>query len=402
MQSQVNTPQLEVTYHEYTAKIRIYPTLEQDQYFARNFGCERKVWNTLLERISKQLILAKESKSPYPDVRPYALQKELPALKEELPYLKESLSHALQITSHRLGRTLLNCYKKKCGFPRFKGKFSRQSMSLTRDDFKINDGKLYLSKLKTPIKVRWHVPLTTIPSSLIIIKEHCGRYYACFTCIKTISRKKSPPEGKQIGIDLGIPTIITTSDGEKIQSLKHLSKYYTQIAKLQRKFAKLKKETKRREKYRIKIARKYQKVTDCKRDYLHKTSKRLVDDHRVIVLEGLDIPKMVKDHPFTAKYLLAVSMGELRRMLCYKALWSDSCLVVILDTWFPSTQLCSTCQYRHEKMDPSIKFWTCPTCGSVHDRDINASINILQQGQYEIVVKHLEHCTGVYAVNGCR
>ena len=185
--------------------------------------------------------------------------------------------------------------------------------------------------------------------------------------------------GTIVGIDLGIKDLLITSDGDKFENPKTLYKYEKKLAKEQRKLAKKKISSNNRNKQRIKVAKIYEKITNIREDYLHKISHKLIQDNQLIVSENLKISNMVKNHNL-AKSILDCSWYELTRQLEYKAEWNGRKYVKI-DTYFPSSQTCNVCGYKNsDTKDLSVREWDCPKCHTHHDRDVNAAINILNEG----------------------
>ena len=233
-----------------------------------------------------------------------------------------------------------------------------------------------MAKSKTPLAIRWSQPLPSDPSSITITKDFAGRYFV--SCLCEFEPVLLPVTDKVMGVDVGITDIMMTSDGEKSGNPRHTRKYAAQLAKAQRKLAKKKLGSSNRRKAKVKVARVHAKITDCRKDFLHKQSRRLVNENQVICVETLRIKNMIKN-PKLAKHIADASWGELTRQIEYKSNWGGRTFVAI-DQWFPSSKRCSCCGYISDKMPLDVRSWTCPECSTTLDRDCNAAENIKVAG----------------------
>ena len=354
-------------------KFRIYPTKEQERMFQENFGCVRFVYNYYLGmRIDKY----RKDKS---DMRYNQCSANLTQLKKSLIWLQNADSTSLQTSLRNLDNAFLNFFSnKKFGYPKFKSKrkskksFTTKSASIKIVDSYINLPKVKLVKCKFSRKVEGKILNATVSQS------KSGKYYVSLCCrIEDIPQFE--PAHKSVGIDLGLKDFLITSDDEKFDNQKFLSKSEKLLKRVQKKFSKSKTSGKNHEKLRIKLAKRYEKVSNQRKDYLHKLSAMLIKRYDIICLESLKVQNMIKNHRL-AKSIHDVSWSEFIRMLQYKANWYGKCIQRV-DTYYPSSQLCSCCGYQNTAIkDLSIRNWTCPNCNASHDRDINASINILNQG----------------------
>jgi putative transposase len=220
-----------------------------------------------------------------------------------------------------------------------------------------------------------------IIKSVTVSKERSGEYYASVLC-EIDEIKKLPKSEKNVGIDLGLHHLINCSDGYKEENKHYFKKSQGKLAKEQRKFARTQKDSKNHEKQRIKVAKCYQKIKNQRNDFLQKLSTKLINENQVICLEDLSIKGMVKNHKL-AKSVSDASFSKFVSMLEYKAKWYGRTIVKI-DRFYPSTQVCSSCGFQNTSLrgmkNLSKREWTCPECGQVHDRDLNASRNILKEG----------------------
>jgi putative transposase len=303
---------------------RIYPTEEQKKLFANIFGSCRYVYNKLLENVIAEYEAYKQScKTPgatelkKPSVSPYDLTKKLTLLKSqgENAWLKEVPNVALQQSAIRLGRAFTNFFRNRKGYPRFKKKYGFQSFTLTRNAFRFEEGKLYIAKSKEPLEVLYSRDLPSEPSSLTIIKTPSDRYFISFVCefipVKTSGTKVT-------GIDLGLNSLITLSDGTKVPNPYYYSKGQKKLRRLQQSFSRKQKESKNRHKAHIALAKCHERIKNRRLDQLHKLTRTLVNNSQVIGLENLAVKNMVKN-PKLSKSIYDASWSTLVRLLSYKA-----------------------------------------------------------------------------------
>ena len=354
-------------------KYRLYPTAPQAEKINQNIGCARFVYNQLLDdRIKVYKETKQKSKKTYS------------ALKEEYDFLKQVDSRALKNAQAHLDEAYNKFFKESnTGFPKFKSKHKCR-WSYTTDNnnnaihFKGN--RLRLPKVGT-IKVVQHRDIEGRIISATISHERSGEYYASIPCEVT-KPEPLPETEKKVGIDLGLHDLIICSDGEKVEAPKHFSKSEHKLAKEQRKFARTQKGSNGHEKQRIKVARCYQKIKNQRNDFLQKLSTRLINENQVICLEDLSVKSMVKNHKL-AKSVSDASFAKFVSMLEYKASWHGRSIVKI-GRCYPSTQICKGCGFKNTSLRGlkglKVREWICPECGEIHDRDLNASRNILKEG----------------------
>ena len=371
-------------------KFPIYPTAAQEELLNKTAGCCRYVYNKALAESKKAyvdyLVRVKTqifNKPDVPDVTGYAHANKLSnyrADKDSL-WLKEISSVALQQSLINLGAAYTSFFKKRSGFPKFKSRHDKQSFRLTNSGFSMKDGIFTVAKLDTPIKVVLSRELPSTPSSVVISKDTTGKWYASFIC----EYKPAKTTGTKIsGIDLGIKDFLVTSDGTKLPNFRYLKSYQQQLKRAQQSLSRCKKGSKNRTKARLKVATIHARISNCRSDFLHKTSRNLINESQVLGIENLVVKNMVKNRKLS-KAISDTSWGKFKEFLLYKAVESQHCTIVIVDTYFPSSHLCSA---TGEKLDRKLKLsersWLCPHCGQVHDRDINAAINIKNEAIYTL------------------
>lgn len=343
----------------------------------RTFGCVRVAWNRTLAWRHERYH-AEHAKTGFTQANAY-----LTAMKatEELAWLNEVSSVPLQQAIRHQQVAYTNFFAGRARYPRYKSRQGRQSAEYTRSGFRYRDGKLYLAKMGTPLKFTWSWPgidpATIDPTTVTVSRDPDGRWYVSFA-VEVADPERLPVTGRTAGIDLGIKDFAALSDGTKIPNPRHLERKARNLARYQRRMARCQKESSNRAKARARVARAHRKVRDARQDFLHKASTRLVRENDVIAVEDLAVKNMVRNHSL-AKAISDCGWGIFRNMLEYKAARYGR-TVIAVDRWYPSSKTCSACGHLLAGLSLKTRTWQCPSCGTRHDRDVNAAKNILAAG----------------------
>ncbi|NEO20475.1 MULTISPECIES: RNA-guided endonuclease TnpB family protein [unclassified Moorena] len=365
-------------------KVRIYPTQEQVQILAQHFGCARWWWNYALNHCIETY------KETGKGLKQSALNSMLPRLKKEkeTEWLKECYSQVLQSVSLNLSRAYQNFFEGRAKYPRFKSYHQRQSIQYPQKVKQVGDCLKFPGKLGI-VKAVIHRPLDGEIKTVTVSRTPSGKYHASvlmeYESVRGAALKeqgtKPSADGKVIGIDLGIKDFAITYDGEKTSKFsnpKHLAKYEKKLAKKQRIAARKEKGSNRRAKAKKIVAKVYERIGNVRQDYLHKLSRKIVDDNQVVVVENLNVKGMVRNHKL-AKAISDLGWGTFVNFISYKC-EKEGKMLVEINRWFPSSKTCSNCHYQIKELPLDVRTWTCPSCGTHHDRDGNAAKNIRAEG----------------------
>jgi putative transposase len=356
-------------------QVRLYPSKEQEIQLAQTFGCARWWWNYAL---NQSIETYRETGKGLSRV---ALNAFLPALKkaEETVWLADCYSQVLQATTLNLTTAYKNFFEKRAGFPKFKSKHGKQSIQYPQH-VKIVDGNVKLPGNIGIVKAKIHRTIEGKIKTVTVCKTTSGKYFAS---ILTEVEGENPTItfGKIYGIDLGLKHFAVVTDGEKVSKYdnpKHLAKHEKNLKRKQKKLARKQKGSSSRNKYRKIVAKVYERISNSRQDFLHKLSYKLVSDSQAVIVENLHVKGMVCNHNL-AKAISDCGWGTFTNFLAYK-LERKGGKFVEIDRWFPSSKLCSNCFYQVREMPLDVREWTCPHCGTHHDRDGNAALNIRAEG----------------------
>jgi len=380
---------------------RQYPTRKQEVFFANHFGCTRFIYNYLLG--VRREAYQREGKS----IGGLEAKKLIPVLKRQKEYewLKEINSQSLQEAALDLNAAYERFFKKinGSGYPKFKKKGQKESFSVPQN-FQIDPKRSYIliPKLRYPIRAKFHRSMKKVLefNSITFSKSPTGKYYASINVEEEMVGKKPvkkvTKKTKTVGIDLGLKDFLVESCGKKTNSPKYLRHSERKLKKSQQRLSRKQKGSKNRNKQRLIVARLHEKISNQRKNFLHQESSRLVNENQVIYLETLNVKEMIKNRHLS-KSIADSGWGELLRQLRYKSHWRGS-KVVQIGMWEATSKLCSSCGYKNKDLKLSDREWTCPDCGCVHDRDINAAKNIEKIGREAPELTPVKRTTSVFSI----
>jgi len=352
---------------------RLYPTKDQETLIAKHLGCCRYVYNWALAR--KNTAYRDEGTS----LSKYDLTNQLPALKEELPWLKEVNAQSLQQSIIHLSRAFTNFFEGRAEAPTFKKKHAPEQAFTVPQAYTVDFKQSAVKLLKIGmVKAVFHRTFTGTTKSATVIRKSTGRYLISIVVEdgKKAPKPADPIPDQTVGIDLGLKHYAVLSTGEKMENPKYLRNAQVRLAVLQRRLDRKKKGSQNRNKARLKVARCHQKIADQRKDFQHQLSSRLVRENQALAVESLNVDGMVKNHSL-ARAISDAGWGTFISMLAYKCREAGKTLLKI-GVFEPSSKTCSVCGYRKADLTLKDRVWACPDCGRVHDRDLNAAINIKQ------------------------
>jgi putative transposase len=355
-------------------RFRAYPTPRQQRRLAREFGAARWVYNRGLETISRAWRERQER------VTGVDFSRQVTKLKQaEVPWLKEVSSYVITQSLRDLDRAFKAFYAKRARYPRFKKRRGEQAVRYQLDK-RLKNSYVAGSRLVLPrlgaVKLVWSRVPPGRPKMVTVKRDGAGRYFVSMAMDReTIPL---PTVDRVVGLDAGLSAAVTFDDGTKVAPPRYLERRLKQLKRRSRDLSRAKRGSRGRARARWRLARVHARVRDCRREWLHQVSSKVVHDNQLICVEDLNVSGMLRNRHLS-RALADGALAELQRQLEYKALWYGRTFVRV-SRWFPSTKRCSACGFVVEKLPLSARRWTCPECGIEHDRDVNAAINIRQEG----------------------
>jgi putative transposase len=354
-----------------TYKFRLFPTKEQEVLLNQHFGHARWVYNHFLNERKEQYQADKKSDNYYKQAATLTkLKKE-----EGTMWLKEVNSQTLQFALRSLDTAFLNFFRGNSQFPKFKSRKHKNTFTIPQFG-SIEGDKINIPKFKEGIKVKLHREVKGKIGKMTITKTPTGKYYVSIFTEQGID--ELPKTNKHVGIDLGLKDFVITSDNKKFKNNRYTKKYARELKKAQQYLSRKQKGSNGFEKQKLKVAKIHEKIASCRLDTLHKVSKELVESYDLISIEDLNVKGMIKNHKLS-KHIADASWGNFVTLLQYKCDWYGKELVKV-NRFYPSSKTCGDCGWINQELKLSDREWTCNSCGVIHDRDVNASRNILKEG----------------------
>ena len=369
-------------------KIRLYPNNEQEQTLNKTLGCYRFIYNHMLalkqeayKRDKTNLGLCELSKYFHG-----TLLKD-----EQYAWLKEEHTNVMKQAVRQMLSAYNNFFKHHKGFPKFKSKKDKQSALFPINAIsKLNAFETRHISLTQPLKkikfrcsdlyLRMLQKYSKNIRSATLSKSKSGKYFLSINVeMEDTELKRFEHTDKQVGIDLGVKDFVITSDGEVFENKHFLKKEEKKMKRLQRQLSRKFKGSNNREKQRVRIAKLFERMTNKKEAYIHYVVNKLLKSYDTIFMEDLNVNGITKNH-YLAKAIREVGFSRLKQVLTNKALVNDK-KVISIDRFYPSSKTCSVCGYKKQDLKLSDRYWVCPQCGTKHDRDINAAVNILLEGK---------------------
>ena len=356
-------------------RYRFYPSPEQETLLRRTMGCVRLVYNRALAARTEAWYERSE-RVGYSQTSAMLTEWKK---QDDLQFLNEVSCVPLQQGLRHLQTAFTNFFAGRAKYPNFKKKRNGGSAEFTKSAFRWRDGQVLLAKCSEPLNIRWsrRLPSGCIPCTVTVRLTPSNQWFLSLQFDDPTDETLTPVEN-EVGVDVGVSSLITQSNGQKVANPKTFNRHYKKLRRAQKALNRKQKGSCNRDKARRKVARLHQKISDSRKDHLHKLTTQLVRENQTIAVEDLSVKNMVKNHKL-ARAISDAAWGELVRQLEYKCQWYGRTLVKI-DRFFPSSKRCGSCGYIVDKLPLTVREWDCPSCGTHHDRDLNAAENILAAG----------------------
>lgn len=353
-------------------KIRIYPNISQIEALTKAFGCARWLWNNSLAET--QTVYKETGKG----LGQFALNNRLLKLKKEYPWLAETHSQVLQAVSLNMSRAFVNFFERRAKYPKFKSKHGKQSIQYPQGVKLVDGCKIFLPKIGN-VKAVIHREIIGTIRTVTVSQNPAGQYFASVLTEDGATLPKVSLDGKIIGLDVGLTHIAVTSDGSKFENPKHLARSAKNLKRKQQKLSRKVKGSNTSGKARLLVAKAHNHIACARKDFLHKLSRRIVDENQVIAVEDLHVKGMMANHCLS-KAIGDAGWNMFTSFLKYKAERAGKGYIEV-NRFFPSSKICSCCMHAQASMPLNIRSWRCDKCGVLHDRDINAAQNIRLEAQ---------------------
>lgn len=352
-------------------KVRLYPDNQQQLALAQSFGNCRWLWNYCLNLMNQTYRETGKGLSGY------AVKKQIPSLKKEYEWLKLTYSQCLQQTCLNLGVAFNNFFERRAKYPRFKSKHGKQSIQYPQNAKQIED------RLKLPmigeVKAIFHRQIEGKIKTVTVSKNKAEQYYASILFTDGTDKPELNTQGKAIGLDMGLTHFCITSDGSKFNNPRWINKHEQNLKRKQQQLSRKQKSSNNRSQARKKVARVHLKIANCRSDFQHKLSRRIVDENQIICVENLAVANMLKNHKL-AKAIQQVGWGQFLTMLKYKT-EQEGKVYQEIDRFYPSSKIHNSCLFQIDSLSLDTRFWDCPNCNTKHiDRDLNAACNVRDEG----------------------
>lgn len=351
-------------------KVRLYPNIKQQQSLEQSFGNCRWLWNYCLN------LMGQTYQETGKGLSGYDVKRLIPQLKKEYEWLSLAYSSCLQQVCLNLGVAFNNFFEKQTKYPRFKSKHSRQSIQYPQN-VKVFDDYLQIPKVGD-VKAVIHRPIEGKIKTVTVSKNCSGQYFAAVLFDDGSEKPQASTEGTAIGVDVGLTHFAITSEGTKYANPRFLTKNENNLKRKQQQLSRKQEGSSNRKRARLKVANVHRKITNCRGDFLHKLSRRIVNENQVIVVENLNVKGMMQNHKL-AKAIHQVGWGMFGTMLKYKA-EAEGKVYQEVDRFFPSSKTCHVCLNQVGSLPLDVRQWTCSKCQTTHDRDVNAAINLRDEG----------------------